>query len=226
MLPQHWLSNSGHGLNSLLTNSRNKADAIPEEEMAKILHLLTGRISNNYVNDSHAYISWHGIEVYFNPSATKGEISKANIGQRVKFGIGFSYDGPRAYNSSIKLLGKDDDVEIKREIESGIAVKCEVTKNVGYYVQVRIIGFSEIGSIHVDELLEPYSSEKRPGIGAIIEGKVLNKVFDNARQRDVWKITMNMDKKNTKKSYKKNTKKSTGSSSYKKSSSKKSSKKS
>ena len=107
--------------------------------------------------------------------------------------MGFSYDGPRAYNSSIKLLGKDDYVETKREIESGIAVKCEVTKNVGYYVQVRIIGFSEIGSIHVDELGDPYSAEKRPDVGTVLEGKVLNKRFDNARQRDVWQITMNMD---------------------------------
>lgn len=72
--------------------------------MTEILVPFIGRISNNYVNDSHAYINWHGVEVYFNPSATRGEISKVNIGQRVKFGLGFSYDGPRAYNSSIKLL--------------------------------------------------------------------------------------------------------------------------
>ena len=192
-IPQHWLSNNGHGLNALVTNSRNRVDAIPEDEMAKMLYPLTGRVSNNYVNDSHAYISWHGVEVYFNPSATKGEISKANIGQRVKFGMGFSYDGPRAYNSSIKLLGRDDYVEKRREIESGIAVKCEVTKNVGHYVQVNIIGFSEIGSIHVDELMEPYSAEKRPRVGAVIEGKILNKKFDNVRQREVWQITMNME---------------------------------
>ena len=192
-VPQHWLSKKGSGINALITNNRNRRDAIPEEKMAEILFPLIGRISNNYVNDSHAYINWHGVEVYFNPSATKGEISKANIGQRVKFGMGFSYDGPRAYNSSIKLLGKDEFVESKRKMEYGTAVKCEVIKNVEYYVQVRIIGFSEMGSIHVDELTEPYSIYNRPSIGTVIEGKVMTKKFDNARQCDIWQITMNMD---------------------------------
>ena len=190
-VPRHWLFKTGNGLNSLIRNNRNRKDAIPEDEMASQMLLLVGRVSNNYVNDSHAYINWRGVEIYFNPSATKGEISKANIGQRVKFGIGFSYDGPRAYNSSIKLLGIDESIEAKRTIESGIVVKCEVTRNVGYYVQVRLIEFSEIGSIHISELMEPYSANNRPQPGTIIEGKVLNKRFDNARHREVWSITMN-----------------------------------
>lgn len=192
-VPQHWLTNNGQGINALVTNNRNRKDAIPEDEMAEMLLPLVGRISNNYVNDSHAYINWRGVEVYFNPSATKGEISKVNIGQRVKFGIGFSYDGPRAYNSSIKLLGKEEMIEPKRVIEPGIAVKCEVTKNVGYYVQVRIVGFSEVGSIHVNELTAPYSAAKRPDIGTVLDGKILAKRFDNARHRDVWQITMSLD---------------------------------
>lgn len=190
---QHWLSKSGRGINALVENDRKLRNTISEEEMAETLHLLTGRVSNNYVNDSHAYINWHGVEVYFNPSATKGEISKVNVGQRVRFGIGFSYDGPRAYNSSIKLLGKDDYIAPKREIEHGIAVKCEVIKNVEFFVQVKIIGFSEIGSIHINDLIAPYSAENRPSVGAILDGKVLMKRFDNARQREVWQISMKMD---------------------------------
>ena len=192
-VPQYWLTKNGQGINALVTNNRNRKDAIPEDKMADMLLPLVGRISNNYVNDSHAYISWRGVEVYFNPSATKGEISKINIGQRVKFGLGFSYDGPRAYNSSIKILRNDEMIEAKRVIEPGIAVKCEVTKNVGYYVQVRIVGFSEVGSIHIDELTAPYSATKRPDIGTVLDGKVLAKRFDNARHRDVWQITMSLD---------------------------------
>ena len=84
-------------------------------------------------------------------------------------------------------------IETKRVIEPGIAVKCEVTKNVGYYVQVRIVGFSEVGSIHVNELTAPYSATKRPDIGTVLDGKVLAKRFDNARHRDVWQITMSLD---------------------------------
>lgn len=89
-VPQHWLVNEGTGLSMLYSNSRSKKNAISEEEMAKKMRLIVGRISNNYVNESHAYINYHGTEIYFNPSATKGEIDKSKINQRVKFGIGFS----------------------------------------------------------------------------------------------------------------------------------------
>lgn len=191
---QHWLTKSGKGVNALVSNNRNKKDAFSDEEMAGMMMLLTGRISNNYVNDSHAYIVWEGVEIYFNPSATKGEIGRDNIGQRVRFGIGFSYDGPRAYNSSIKLIGKEIIDEPLKEIESGIAVKCEVIKNVSFFVQVKIIGYPlELGSIHVDELMEPYSAENRPAIGAVIDGKVLYKKFDNKTRCDMWQITMDVN---------------------------------
>lgn len=192
-IPRHWLSKNGEGINALVTNNRNKKDAIPEDEMSRILYPLIGRISNSYVNESHAYIDWKGIEVYFNPSATNGEISKINIGQRVKFGIGFSYDGPRAYNSSIKLLGNDEVVEPKREIEPGIIVKCEVIKIVEYFIQVKIVGFSEFGSIHISELVEPFSADIRPNVGSLLEGKVIGKTFDSAKNRYIWRITMNID---------------------------------
>ena len=191
---QHWLTKSGKGVNALVSNNRKKRDAFSEEEMASIMMLLTGRISNNYVNDSHAYIVWEGVEIYFNPSATKGEIGRDNIGQRVRFGIGFSYDGPRAYNSSIKLIGKEIIDEPLKKIESGIAVKCEVIKNVLHFVQVKIIGYpSELGSIHIDELMEPYSVNNRPVVGTVIDGKVLNKKFINKIQRDMWQITMDLN---------------------------------
>ena len=91
-----------------------------------------GRISNNYVNDSHAYLTYRGVEVYFNPSSTKGEIDSSKIHQRVKFGVGFSYDGPRAYNTSIRLLGKDEYMEEVRPLTTGMVVKCEVVKNVSF----------------------------------------------------------------------------------------------
>ena len=121
-------------------------------------------------------------------------LSKNNINQRVRFGLGFSYDGPRAYNSSIQLIGKDDIIRDKRELESGLIVKCEVIRNIEFYSQVRIIGFDdELGSIHIDELMKPYSAEKRPGIGIILEGRTLREKFDNAKQTKIWEITMNTE---------------------------------
>lgn len=193
---QHWITNEGKGINALEKKRRNLRSSVNEEEMIKKLTSFVGRISNNYVNDSHAYINWNGVEIFFNPSATKGEISKNNINQRVKFGLGFSYDGPRAYNSSIKLITGNDDIDdiidMKRELESDVIVKCEVIRNIEFYTQVRIIGFDEeLGSIHIDELMKPYSAENRPGIGIILEGRTLREKFDNAKQTKIWEITMN-----------------------------------
>lgn len=188
---QHWIMNEGEGLGRLMNNSRNKKDALSEDEMAKKMLILVGRISNNYVNDSHAYIRYRGVEVYFNPSATKGEIDKTKINQRVRFGVGFSYDGPRAFNSSIKLLGKDDYEEEEKKIEHGLIVKCEVIKNVAYFIQVRIIGYDNcFGSIHISELVDPYSDNNRPKNGMIFDAKVLNEKFNNRLQRNVWMLTM------------------------------------
>ena len=191
-VPQHWLVNEGTGLSMLYSNSRSKKNAISEEEMAKKMRLIVGRISNNYVNESHAYINYHGTEIYFNPSATKGEIDKSKINQRVKFGIGFSYDGPRAYNSSIQLMGKED-VEEVRNIETGMIIKCEVIKNVAFFTQVRLVGYSEeVGSIHIDELSNPFNRNHRPSIGSVFEVKVLNQKFDKKTQRNIWMLTMNV----------------------------------
>ena len=190
-VPQHWLINEGTGLSMLYSNSRSKKNAISEDEMAKKMRLIVGRISNNYVNESQAYINYRGTEVYFNPSATKGEIDKSKINQRVKFGIGFSYDGPRAYNSSIQMMGKEDVEEVRR-IEMGLVVKCEVLKNVTYFTQVRLVGYpEEVGSIHIDELSAPFNEKHRPSIGSVFEAKVLNQKFDNRTQRNVWMLTMN-----------------------------------
>ena len=41
--------------------------------------------------------------------------------------------------------------------------------------------------------MTPYSAENRPSIGSVLEGNVLMKKFDNAKHRDVWMITMNMN---------------------------------
>lgn len=191
--PQHWLSATGEGLQALVPNVRKRKNAVAEEEMADSLQHIVGRISNNYVNNSHAYISYRGVEVYFNPSATKGEIDKSKINQRVKFGIGFSLDGPRAYNSSIRLLGVEEETGKLRELSYGIIVKCEVIKNTPYFVKVKVIGYNNFASIHINEFCEPYSGEKRPLIGSIFDAKVLNRKFDNKTQQELWLLSMNCD---------------------------------
>ena len=65
-------------------------------------------------------------------------------------------------------------------------------KNVTYYTKVRIVGYSDVGSIHLDEYIAPYSEGNRPRPGTIINGKILNKQFDNKKNQDVWSITMDI----------------------------------
>ncbi len=86
----------------------------------------------------------------------------------------------------------DDYIPSNRELSSGIQIKCEVIKNVSYYVQVKIIGYDEFGSIHIDELINPYSERMRPTAGTILDCKILNRKFDNKKQRDMWVLTMNL----------------------------------
>ena len=72
-------------------------------------------------------------------------------------------------------------------------IKCEVIKNVAFFTQVRLVGYSEeVGSIHIDELSNPFNRNHRPSIGSVFEVKVLNQKFDNKTQRNIWMLTMNV----------------------------------
>ena len=187
---QHWLTTDGKGLSGLLVNSRARRAKIPEDEMVKRMKQFTGRISENYQNDSNAHIKYRGIDVFFNPSATRGEIDKTKINHRVRFGLGFSYDGPRAYNTSITLIAPGETVEPLAPLMKDKIVRVEVTKNIGYYTQVRIIPYDEFGSIHVNDLKSPYSSNQRPLVGTVLEGRILGKKYDAKAEREVWSITL------------------------------------
>jgi len=89
-------------------------------------------------------------------------------------------------------MGKED-VEEVRNIETGMIIKCEVIKNVAFFTQVRLVGYSEeVGSIHIDELSNPFNRNHRPSIGSVFEVKVLNQKFDNKTQRNIWMLTMNV----------------------------------
>ena len=190
---RYWLMNTGKGLAALMTSSRSRREKLSDDEMIEKLKNITGRISNNYVNDAHAYINWRGLDIYFNPSSTRGEIDKSKVNQRVIFGVGFSYDGPRAFNTSIRLAGLEEIETISILPETGKVVKCEVIKNTEYYVRVKIIGAdkeNETASIHINELKEPYSSKRRPDPGEVLETQVIGRGFDQKRNESTWKLTM------------------------------------
>ena len=41
--------------------------------------------------------------------------------------------------------------------------------------------------------MEPFSADIRPKVGSLLEGKVIGKTFDSAKNRYSWRITMNID---------------------------------
>lgn len=190
-----WLGNSGEGIESLINTQDYRRRNRDEENIQDDLRLLRGRINGRYyVNETHAYISAFGVEVFFNPGSTSG-INKTNVNQRVKFGIGFSYDGPRAFNKSVQLLTSEDidlDQPAKEQsISEGMAVKCEVIEINDNFVNVKIAGEKIRGSISArDGLAQGYSSANRPKIGQIIDAYAIKKGFDTKRQEEVWRLTM------------------------------------
>lgn len=189
-----WFGREGEGIEKLISSKEYRTNR-KEDEIQEDLHLLNGRISDYYVNDNHAYISIFGIDVFFNPSNTRGEIDRSKTKQRVKFGLGFSYDGPRAYNSSIMLDSSNIEgnaSDILGQLAPGQIIKCEVTKNVEYFVKVRIVGFECPGSIHIDNLNSGYNSENRPAIGKVFEAMVIQKGFDGKANVEIWELTMHL----------------------------------
>lgn len=136
-----------------------------------------------------------GIDVFFNPSTTGGEIDRSKTKQRVNFGLGFSYDGPRAFNNSIVLAGSDKETQslnVVGVLEYGRIVKCEVIKNVEHFIKVRIIGFECVGSLHVDNLSNGYNKDNRPPVGRIIDAMILNKGYDSRTSKEIWNLTMHV----------------------------------
>ncbi|MBQ4901148.1 hypothetical protein KB559_20095 [Paenibacillus sp. Marseille-P2973] len=190
-----WLGGNGEGLGKLI-NARDYRVTKKDEDLKNDLHLLTGRITEkHYVNDNHAYISLFGIEIFFNPNATGGEIDHSQTNQKVKFGMGFSYEGPRAFNQSIEITtgGSESIPEVLGSLGYGRIVKCEVLKNIEHYVKVRIIGFEVTGSIHVNNL-KTYSREMRPPIGKVFDAMILNRGYDTKTNSEIWNMTMKFDK--------------------------------
>lgn len=188
----HWLMKDGKGLLALKKNSKRLIQNQYHDsgaDMADDMQIFIGRISE-YKNDSHAYIKYKGINIYFNPSATNGEIDASKNNQRVKFGVGFSYDGPRAFNSSIKLMGIGEGRETNEEVSFGNYVNCEVINNIAYYVKVRLFADSAPASIHINELVEPFSADNRPRIGQILYARVLGQNFNNKTQEMTWQLTL------------------------------------
>lgn len=191
---RYWLGENGIGIERLIHKS-----SFPLSEPIKAKKLLRKNIGviNRYSSDKHAYIEAYKTDIFFNPNQTEGRISEINKHQQVVFGVGFSLDGPRAYNNSIDLYTGNQprpDIE-EKPLRKGEFVTCQVlsTKKENY-IDVKIMKYNERGSIHVAELVEPYSSKNRPKVnGPLIDAWTVRKrsiSVSGGGNELVWELTM------------------------------------
>lgn len=163
------------------------------EENAVALKRLTGRISK-YKNPGHAIIKSHNMEIFFNPKNAKQKFSAEDIGKRVSFAMGFSYDGLRAYDQSVIESDFSEDEENTSTpsiLQEGVRVLCKVVKNVDYFTQVQLIDYyNEEGSIKFTDLRNGYSASKQPEVGETFYATIIEKRGTNSRAQRFWRLTM------------------------------------
>lgn len=169
------------------------------------MYYLTGYIAD-IKNKGHGIIRCHEMNVFFNPRHVKQFPTMADIGKKVSFFMGFSYDGPRAYDQSVTIVDSIDKEpaihEGKQPVTSdasthplnipkiGSRVKCVVTGNNEYYVSVKLLDFANLyGSIHKNQLGDKYGNEHRPKKGEELYAEVLD--CKNIPGRgDIWQLSL------------------------------------
>lgn len=170
---RYWLGNTNTGIERL--RPYNTFPLREPERASKLLLKLKGRVSK-YANNTNAYIDAYQTDVFFSPSQTEGRINEQHLNQIVVFGVGFSFDGPRAYNSSVQLFtGQELSIAKKMPLRNGVCVQCEVLSYPNdCYIEVNIVGYMVKGSIHINQLIEPYSIKNKPKInGPLIEAWIV-----------------------------------------------------
>ncbi|OCS90959.1 hypothetical protein [Caryophanon latum] len=178
-----WLG-FGDGLDSLITDKDFYKKEKDERDLAR-LRTLTGRITPNFsTSNQAAYISIFGIDVFFNPTYTVG-IDRSKKNQRVQFGVGFSFEGPRAFNSTVKLVeASTEELNFNDEtLVIGETVKFEVTGELEYYYTGIITKNKSLASIHKNKL----GIDHKPSLGMILDLKVVRKKYINGKG-EVWEL--------------------------------------
>lgn len=116
-------------------------------------------VVTHYSNERNATITSYGMEVFFTPFPTGQNlpsVTREDIGKRVRFIPGFSYDGVRALNKSVQIIENEFTDEDDKKI-IGKKVKCRITSvNENYgFVNVKLVEYSnKTGSISKNQLPE------------------------------------------------------------------------
>lgn len=93
------------------------------------------------------------MEVFFSPSGQNSQSTPEDVNKKVKFILGFSYDGLRALNRSVQII--DCSQESEEEVLIGKYIRCSVIgpDNSGNYLKVKLLDYrNAFGSIHSSKL--------------------------------------------------------------------------
>lgn len=179
-----WLGR-GKGIRRLFSarkETENRRGSLPFDDIILQGDYLTG-VLIKYSNERSALISSSGMEVFFTPSPTgqTPSVTKTDVGKKVRFIAGFSYDGVRALNRSVQII---DDNNRKEGIEKtdlrGRMEKCCVT---GYdhtktQLFVKLVDYRNmLGRVRADQLPEKKRITDYK-IGAVFHAKVID-VYEN-----------------------------------------------
>lgn len=186
-----WLG-TGRGVHRLINAYEKKNGKYYKKSIDTIEEnacYLEGRISK-YKSDRSAQIRAYNMEVFFSPSGQNIQSTVADVDKKVKFILGFSYDGLRALNKSVQLIdfSKEDD---KNQLV-GKTVRCTVigSDSAGNYLKVKLCEYrNAIGSIHSNELPEgktvfDYKHQD------IIYGKIIGEKFVEKEGRIYYQIRL------------------------------------
>jgi hypothetical protein len=182
-----WLG-EGKGLQRLI---RSEDYQIGDKQLNN-LQLLNGRVES-YKNPGSATIRSHNMEVFFNPSRAKKRMDSEDVGKRVSFCFGFSYDGLRAYDRSVEEIGvqEEQNIIIPNLLRAGLRVKCRVIRNVDFFTQVKLVDYhNQDGSIHITQMANGYNVENRPQEGTILFATIQEQTEVGARRQKFWRLTM------------------------------------
>lgn len=150
----------------------------------RLLRQIDGTIAE-WKHHGYGIIDVNGLKVFFRPGIgnDKTGIYESDVGKKVKFSVGFSQDGLRAFDISVKTYeylanigGGDEEAAAVdfRKLKIDETVECRVISNGNHHVFVSVEGVEEKCSIYYRELDVPYSDKIRPEVGIILAAKVIN----------------------------------------------------
>lgn len=152
-----WLG-EGKGVHRLINSYESKKGKYYKRSLEVIEQsacYLEGRITK-YKNERSAQIRAFNMEVFFSPSGQGTQVTQEDVNKNVKFILGFSYDGLRALNRSVKLIDYASESVDSESIEGKI-VKCSVIgpDSAGNFLKVKLMDYRNVmGSVHSSQLPE------------------------------------------------------------------------